>query len=124
MLIIEKHNHDKKIVQVAGVRTCFRNYLRCDLHPHCDPVDGSPDPTAEDEVGCEEMYRRKKMILRDATFPCQSLLHNEYSVKANLSRGVVWTRAVLNDNKTECWNNEDEVDRSSEWISYYMSGLM
>ena len=106
------------------MRTCFRNYLRCDLHPHCDPADGSTDLTAEDEVACEDEYRRKKMIPRDANFPCQSPHHNGDSVKANLSRGVVWTRAILNDNKTECWNNEDEVDRSSEWISYYMPGLM
>ena len=113
----------QKIVQVGGVRTCFRNYLRCDLHPHCDPVDGSTDPTAEDEVGCEDDYRRKEIIPRDATSRCQSPHHNEDSVKANLSRGVVWTRAILNDDKTECWNNEDEVDRSSEWISYYLPGL-
>ena len=97
-MIIEKK---KNIVQVGGVRTCFRNYLRCDLHPHCDPVDGSTDPTAEDEVGCEGEYRRKKMIPRDATFPCQSPHHNEDSAKANLSRGVVWTRAILNDDKTD-----------------------
>ena len=94
------------------------------MHPHCDPVDGSTDLTAEDEVGCEGEYRRKKIIPRDATFPCQSPHHNEDSVKANLSRGVVWTRAILNDDKTECWNNKDEADRSSGWISYYIPGRM
>jgi len=45
---------------------------------------------------------------------------NEHSVKANLSRSVVWTIAVLNDGKTECWNNEDEAERFTEWISYYL----
>ena len=104
------------------MRTCFRNYLKCDLHPHCDPVSGSTDPTAEDELNCGNYYMRKKMIPRQATLPCQSPHHNEHSVKANLSRGVVWTIAVLNDGKTECWNNEDEAERFTEWISYYLPG--
>ena len=117
-MIIEKHNH-KKIVQVAGVRTCFRNYLRCDLHPHCDPVDGSTDPTAEDEVGCEGEYRRKKSFPRQATLSCQSPHHNEDSVKANLSRGVVWIKAVPQDGVKECWKDEDEAQ--SVW---YLSHLI
>ena len=101
------------------MKTCFQNYLRCDLHPHCDSVHGSTDMTAEDEVDCDLEYRRKKIIPRDATFPCQSLLHNE----ANILRGVVWTKAILNDGQTECWNGEDEAERSTEWISYYLPGL-
>ena len=111
----------RKIVQVGGVRTCFRNYLRCDLHPHCDPVDGSNDLTAEDEVGCEGEYRRKKMIPRDANFPCQSPHHNEYSVKANLSRGVVWIKAVPQDGIRECWKGQDE-DQSPLYLAYGLSG--
>ena len=112
-------------MKVDGVRTCFKSVNRCNLHPQCDPVKGSgDDKTSEDELDCYEEYWRKKLISRQATFRCQSPHHNEDSVKASLSRGVVWTRAILNDDKTECWNNEDEVDRSSEWISYYLPGLM
>ena len=112
-------------MKVDGVRTCFKSINRCNLHPQCDPVKRSgDDKTSQDELDCDDEYQRKKLISRQATFRCQSPHHNEDSVKANLSRGVVWTRAILNDDKTECWNNEDEVDRSSEWISYYLPGLM
>ena len=121
-LIIEKHNHTK-IVQVGGVRTCFRNYLRCDLHPHCDPVDGSTDQTAEDEVGCESEYRRKKSFPRQATFSCQSSHHNEDSVKANLSRGVVWIKAVPHDGIKECWKDQDE-DPTPLYLAYGLPGCI
>ena len=107
-----------------GARTCFKNVNRCNLHPQCDPVNGSGDEkTPEDELGCYEEYRRKKLISRQATFRCQSPHHNEDSVKANLSRGVVWIKAVLNDGNPECWYNEDELERSTEWVSYYLPGL-
>ena len=109
---------------MAGVKTCFKNVNRCNLHPQCDPVDNSEeDKTAEDERDCDEEYRKKKFFSRQATFRCQSPRHNEDSVKANLSRGVVWVKAVLNDGNPECWNNEDELERSTEWVSYYLPGL-
>ena len=111
-------------MQVDGVQTCFKSINRCNLHPQCDPVKGSgDDKTSEDELGCDEEYRRKKLISKQATFRCQSPHHNEDSVKANLSRGVVWVKAVLNDGNPECWNNEDELERSTEWVSYYLPGL-
>ena len=31
--------------------------------------------------------------------------------------------AVLNDGNPECWNDEDELERSTEWVSYYLPGL-
>ena len=103
-------------MKVNEVQTCFKNINRCNLHPQCD----QDDKTSED---CYEEYRRKKLISRQATFRCQSPHHNEDSVKANLSRGVVWIKAVLNDGNPECWNNEDELERSTEWVSYYLPGL-
>ena len=106
-----------------GVETCFKNINRCDQHPVCDTREDA-DGVAEDEADCFDDYLKKELFPPEATLRCQSPHHNEDSVKANLSRGVVWTRAILNDDKTECWNNEDEVDRSTEWISYYLPGLM
>ena len=114
----------KNLFQVAGVKTCFKNVNRCNLHPQCDPVDNSKeDKTAEDERDCDEEYRRKKFFSRQATFRCQSPRHNEDSVNNTISRGVVWIKAVLNDGNPECWNNEDELERSTEWVSYYLPGL-
>ena len=111
-------------MKVDGVRTCFKNKNRCNLHPQCDPVKGLRDEkTSKDELDCDEEYQRKKLISRQATFRCQSPHHNEDSVKANLSRGVVYIRAVLQDNNTECWNAEDEKERPTEWVSYYYPGI-
>ena len=111
-------------MKVDGVRTCFKNINRCNLHPQCDPVKGSrDDKTSEDELDCYEEYWRKKLFSRQATFRCQSPHHNEDSVKANLSRGVVYIHAVLQDNNTECWNAEDEKERPTEWVSYYFPGI-
>ena len=111
-----------------GVQTCFKNINRCNLHPQCDPVhvknddDDSDDDdddddddnyykTAEDELKCDEEYKR--LLPRQATFPCQSPHHNVDSVKANISRGVVWIKAVPYDGIPECWNDEDE--KQSPW---------
>ena len=109
---------------MAGVKTCFKNVNRCNLHPQCDPVDNSEeDKTAEDERDCDEEYRKKKFFSRQATFRCQSPRHNEDSVNNKTSRGVVWIKAVLNDGNPECWKDEDELERSTEWVSYYLPGL-
>ena len=107
-------------MQVGGEETCFKNLNRCDLYAQCDPVEGSI--VAADEFDCDEEYKKKGLVPKKATFRCQSLHHNEESV-ANLSIGVVYIRAVLQDNNTECWNAEDEKERPTEWVSYYYPGI-
>ena len=106
--------------KVDRAETCFKIINKCDLYAQCDPVEGSD--VAEDEVGCDEEYRKKGLVPKKATFRCQSLHHNEDSVRANLSRGVVYIRAVLQDDNTECWNGKDEIKRPTEWVSYYYPG--
>ena len=107
--------------KVGGVETCFKMSNWCNLYAQCDPVEGSD--VAYDELNCDEEYKKKGLVPKKATFRCQSLHHNEDSVKANLSRGVVYIRAVLQDNNTECWNGEDEIERPTEWVSYYYPGI-
>ena len=106
---------------MAGVETCFKKTARCNLHAQCDPVEGSK--TAEDELDCDAEYRRKRLIPRQATYLCQSPHHNEESVRNNKSLGVVWIKAVLYDGNPECWKAEDEVERSTDWVKYYIPGL-
>ena len=102
------------------MRTCFKSVNRCNLHPQCDPVKGSgDDKTSEDELDCYEEYLRKKLISRQATFRCQSPHHNEDSVKANLSRGVVWIKAVPQDGVSECWKGVDE--EPAPWYFKYIA---
>ena len=108
------------LIQVAGVETCFKNIAKCDFHAQCDPAEGSD--TAEDELNCDAEYREKRLIPKQATYRCQSPIHNEDSVR-NSSLGVVWIRAALNDGNPECWNGEDEIERSTVWVKYYLPGL-
>ena len=108
-------------MKVNEVQTCFKNINRCNLHPQCDPVKGSgDDETSED---CYEEYRRKKLISRQATFRCQSPHHNEDSVKANLSKGVVWIKAVPQDGIKECWKDQDE-DPTPSYLAYGLPGCI
>ena len=109
------------MIKVETVKTCFQNINRCNIYAQCDPRKGSD--VAEDEYDCDEEYKRKGLVPKKGTFRCQSLHHNEDSVKANLSRGVVYIHAVLQDNNTECWNEEDEKKRPTEWVSYYFPGI-
>ena len=110
-------------MKVDGVRTCFKSINRCNLHPQCDPVKGSgDDKTSEDELDCYDEYRRKKLSSRQATFRCQSPHHNEDSVKANLSRGLVWIKAVPQDGIKECWKGVDE-EPSSRYLTYGLPGF-
>ena len=106
---------------MAGVKTCFKEMARCNLHAQCDPVEGSD--TAEDELNCDDEYRTKRLIPKQATYRCQSQHHNDDSVKNKTSLGVVWIRAALNDGKSECWKGEDEIERSTELESYSIPGL-
>ena len=87
--------------QVDGVRMCYHETNWCNLHPDCD------DAEDEDEMKCGEKYKEK--FKKGAMFPCQSRLHNDDTVKAKLSRGVVRIKAVAQDGTPECWNNEDEL---------------
>ena len=106
------------------MRTCFKSVNRCNLHPQCDPVKGSgDDKTSEDELDCYEEYWRKRLISRQATFRCQSPHHNEDSVKANLSRGVVWIKAVPQDGIKECWKDQDE-DPTPPYLAYGLPGCI
>ena len=93
---------------------------KCNLYAQCDPVEGSD--VAEDEVNCDVEYKKKWLVPKKGTFRCQSLHHNKESV-ANLSIGVVYIRAVLRDNITECWNGEDEIERPIEWVYKYFPGI-
>ena len=106
---------------MRGVETCFKETARCNLHAECDPIEGSK--TAEDELDCDEEYRRKKLIPKQATYRCQSPHHNDDSVKNNNSLGVVFIRAALNDGTPECWEEEDEIERSTFWEAYVIPGL-
>ena len=108
------------MIKVGGVETCFHKINRCDLYAQCDPCKGSN--VAEDEYDCNEQYKKKGLVPKKANFPCQSLHHNEETV-ANLSIGVVYIQAVLQDDNTECWNEEDEKERPTEWVSYYYPGI-
>ena len=83
------------------------------MHPQCD--------SAEDELDCD--YKKKRLVPKQATLQCQSRYHNDDSVKANLSRGVVHIRAGLKDGNSECWNGRDEIEIPTEWVSYYLPGL-
>ena len=106
---------------MGGAETCFNKINKCNFYAQCDPAEGSD--VAKDEADCDEEYKKKGLVPKKGTFRCQSLHHNEDSVKANLSRGVVYIRAVLQDNNTECWNGEDEIKRPTEWVSYYYPGI-
>ena len=106
---------------MVGAETCFNKINKCNFYAQCDPAEGSD--VAKDEADCDDEYKKKGLVPKKGTFRCQSLHHNEDSVKANLSRGVVYIRAVLQDNKTECWNGEDEIERPTEWVSYYYPGI-
>merc|ERR1712061_881186 len=112
--------NDGFVCKVGGVKTCFKRGNLCNLHPQCDPVDESN--TAEDELYCDVDYEAKRLIPRQATYRCQSLYHNEDSMRKGTSRRVVWIRAVLNDDNPECWKEEDEIERSTDWVSYYFPG--
>ena len=97
------------------ISVCYLNTNLCDLHPACDNAED------EDEKRCAEKYKEKGLFAKEAIFRCQSLYHNEDSVRANLSRGVVWIKAVPQDGIKECWKGVDE-DPSSRFLTYGLPG--
>ena len=110
------------LTKVHGAETCFKNINRCNKRAQCDPPPG--ERIAEDELNCDEEYEKKGLVPKQAyseTFFCQSPLHNKQSVMINNSLGEVWFRAVPNDGKAECL--EDEEERSSIWVSFYIPGI-
>ena len=110
-------------IQVGRTKTCLKLSQRCNLHAGCDPAEGS-DGTAEDELNCDTEYRESRFFPKQATYRCQSLHHNEETVRNNQSLGVVWIRAALNDGNPECWKGEDEIERSTDWVKYYIPGAI
>ena len=100
-----------------GVKTCFKKINQCNLYAQCDPVEGSD--TAEDELDCEQEYKKKRLVPEKATFCCQSPHHNDNSVRANRSIGVVWILAVPLDFYLECWRGEDEqLGGAASWDKF------
>ena len=90
-----------------GVATCFKNINRCDQHPVCDPGEDT-DGVAVDEVDCYDDYLKKGLVLKEATHKCQSIHHNEDTVRENLSLGIVWVWEVPCDGTSTCWKKQDE----------------
>ena len=103
-------------MKVSGVETCFKRFAICDRFAQCDPPEGSD--TAEDELDCEQEYKKKGLVSKKATFRCQSLHHNDESVRASLSTGVVWIMSVPLDGITECWRDEDEQSGAAWWNKF------
>ena len=105
--------------QVDGVSKCYHETNWCNLHPDCDNAED------EDETKCAESEKYSRRIQEEfkkgATFRCQSLLHNDETVKANLSRGVLWIKAMRQDGIPECWNNEDE-EPTNPYVTYGIPG--
>ena len=110
------------LIQVGGAKTCLKLSQKCNFFAECDPLEGSD--TAEDELDCDEKYRKKRLIPKQATHRCQSPHHNEESVRNNKSLGVVWIRAALNDGNPECWKGEDEIERSMAWVLWESYGIL
>merc|ERR1719507_1709808 len=116
------------VCKVKGVNTCFKNTTLCDQHPAGDPGDGTGD-IAQDEFGCFEKYKEKGLTSKDATHQCQSVHHNEESVKANLSLGIVMIEAVPCDGIPTCWKRTDQTlapDESfcdNDWLTIWVPAI-
>ena len=106
---------------------CFKNINRCDQHPVCDPGENT-NGIAQDEFRCFEIYKEKGLIPKAATFKCQSIAHNEETVAANLSLGIVMIEAVPCDGIPTCWKRAndtltpDENLCDSELLTFWVPG--
>ena len=98
---------------MRGIKTCYKKVNLCDQHPVCDPGEGTDD-IAQDEFGCFEKYKEKGLTSKDATHQCQSVHHNEASVAANLSLGIVMIEAVPCDGNPTCWKPANQDLASDE----------
>ena len=83
-------------VEYSEVR-CLSELSMCDTHPQCQ--------SGEDELNCEEEYRKKGYFTDTAMFKCQSPHHNDGS-----SAATVYIWATRCDGNSECWMGLDESD--------------
>ena len=106
---------------MRGVETCFNTINLCDQHPVCDPGEDTGG-IAQDEFGCFEIYKEKGLTPKGATQQCQSVHHNEESVKANLSLAIVMIEAVPCDGNPTCWKNVDESFCDNDLLTIWIPG--
>ena len=106
---------------MKGVQRCLRNTLLCDQHPACDPGEDT-GKIAQDEFGCFEEYKKKGLTAKAGTQPCQSVHHNEESVKANLSLGIVMIEAIPCDGNPSCWRRSDERFCDNDLLTIWVPG--
>ena len=93
----------------------------CDQHPVCDPGEDTGG-IAYDEFNCLESYNKKKLSTKEATYLCQSIYHNEDSVAANHSLGIVMIKAVPCDGIATCWKAWDESLCDSDFLTKWIPG--
>ena len=81
-----------------------------------------------DEFGCLGEYKERGLTPKDATQPCQSIHHNEESVKEGLSLGIVMIKAVPCDGIPTCWKRTnqtlapDESFCDNDWLTIWVPG--
>ena len=106
---------------MGGIEKCFKNSNLCDKHPVCDKGEHT-EGVALDESDCFEKYKKKGLIPKDATQRCQSIHHNEVSVAANLSLGIVMIEAVPCDGNPTCWKKADELLCDNDLLTIWGPG--
>ena len=86
------------------------------------------DEFAQDGIRCLEKYKEKGLTPKDATQQCQSVDHNEASVEAGLSLGIVMIEAVPCDGIPTCWKRPgqtlapDESFCDNDWLAFWIPG--
>ena len=93
---------------VKGVKTCFNSINRCDQHSICDQGVNSGE-IALDEYECSGKYKDKGLTSKDATFKCQSPLHNKETLDAGFSLGIVMIEAVPFDGIPTSWKGTNGI---------------
>ena len=93
---------------MRDIERCFNNINLCDQHPVCDPGEDT-EGIAKDEFDCFEKYKEKGFTPKDATYQCQSVHHNEATVEAKLSLGIVMIEAVPCDENPTCWKRPGQT---------------
>ena len=106
---------------MRDIEKCFKKINLCDQHPVCDPGEDT-EGIAKDEFGCLEKYKEKGFTPKDATYPCQSVHHNEATVEAELSLGIVMIEAVPRDGIPTCWEKADESFCDNDWLAFWIPG--
>ena len=112
---------------MRDIEKCFKKINLCDQHPVCDPGEDT-EGIAKDEFGCLEKYKEKGFTPKDATYQCQSVHHNEATVKAKLSLGIVMIEAVPCDGNPTCWKRPgqtlapDESYCDNDLLTFWVPG--